>query len=74
MSVILLVALTSYIVIAVIFNVLMLSFYKEEKGLTETRWTGDETADKIGMFMASAFWPICVAYGLYKIYFKKEDK
>lgn len=72
MSVILWIAMLSYLTVAVVFNLMMLSFYKEEKEITNSPWSGNEDADKLGMFIASVCWPICVLYGLFKM--KKEEK
>lgn len=72
MSVILWIVMLSYLTVAVVFNLSMLSFYKEEKEITNSPWSGNETADKFGMFFASAIWPVCVMYGLFKM--KKEGK
>lgn len=71
MNTVLLIALISYVIVAITFNLAMLSFYKEEKDQHDI-WSGDEFCDKAGMFLVSAFWPIPVIYGLFKI--KKEGK
>ena len=70
MSMILWIVLLCYLCVAIIFNLAMLGFWKEEKELTDSPWSGSDTADQIGMFFASAIWPICVLYGLFKM--KKE--
>jgi len=68
MTLILWITLICYITISVIFNLAMLSFYKEEK----EEWSGSEFFDKLGMFLASAIWPFLVVYGIFKM--KKEEK
>ena len=70
MSVILWIALVCYLSVAIIFNLAMLSFWKEEKELKDSPWSGSDTADKFGMSFASVIWPICVLYGVFKM--KKE--
>ena len=73
MSVILWIVMICYLITAVIFNLSMLTFYKQEKDSVDSPWSGNEFCDKMGMVVASAIWPICLAYGLYKMYIKKED-
>lgn len=70
MSVILWITLLSYLTVAVVFNLAMLSFYREEK----QGWSGNAKADKLAMSITSLVWPFAVLYGLYKMYIKKEDK
>lgn len=73
MSVILTIVVILYCIVAVVFNLALLSFYKQEKDSVDSPWSGNEFCDKMGMVVASAIWPICLAYGLYKMYIKKED-
>ena len=72
MSIILTIAVILYCVVAVVFNLSLLSYYKQEKDSVDFGWSGNETADKMGMLVASAGWPICIAYGFFKMYIKKE--
>lgn len=72
MSIILTIAVIFYCVVAVIFNLAMLSCYRQEKDSVDFGWSGNPLADKIGMVVASAGWPVCLVYGFYKMYIKKE--
>ena len=67
MSIILWIVTICYITVAVAFNLAMLSFWKEEKETKNSGWSGNDTADKFGMFFASACWPVCILWGLYKM-------
>ena len=66
MSIILLCAVVAYVVIALIFNLMFISFYNEEK----ESFTGNRFADLTALFIGAALWPICVIWGLIKM--KKE--
>ena len=72
MSVILWIVMICYLTTAVIFNIAMLTFYRQEKYSVDSPWSGNEFCDKMGMLVASAIWPICFTYGLFKMYTKKE--
>ena len=66
MSIVLWIGLILYLVIAVTFSLMMISYWQEEK----EQWSGNPLADKVGMLVGSAVWPICVIWGLIKM--KKE--
>ena len=63
MSVILLVALISYVVIAMMFNIGFLYVYREDK----EGWTDSDLVNKTSMFVCSIGWPVALVYGLCKM-------
>ena len=67
MSIILLCAVVVYVVIALIFNLMFISFYNEEK----ESFTGNRFADLTAMFIGAALWPVATIYGLCKM--KQEE-
>ena len=69
MSIILLCVVFAYVVIAVIFNLMFISFYNEEK----ESFTGNRFADLTALFIGAALWPIVTVYGLCKMS-KEDDK
>lgn len=67
MSLILWITLLSYLAVGMVFNLGMLSYYREER----QGWSGNAKADKLAMLVTSLVWPFAVLYGIYKMY--KED-
>ena len=63
MSIILLCAVVAYVVIALIFNLMFISFYNEEK----ESCTGNRFADLTALFIGAALWPIATIYGMFKM-------
>lgn len=63
MSVILLVALISYVTIAIMFNLAFLYIYREDK----EGWTDSDLVNKTSMFVCSIGWPVALIYGLCKM-------
>jgi len=46
MSLILWITLLSYLAVAMVFNLAMLSFYREDKNNPNSSWSGSEVCDK----------------------------
>lgn len=69
MSVVLLCSLVGYLTIAITFNLMFISFYKEEG----ESFTGSKFADMLTMFIGAALWPFVTIYDLCKMS-KEDDK
>ena len=69
MSIVLWIVLICYVSLAVIFNLMFISFYNEEK----ESFTGNRFADLTALFIGAALWPIATIYGMFKM-MKKEEK
>ena len=69
MSIILLCGLIGYLIIAITFNLMFISFYTEEK----ESFTGNRFADMFSLFLGAALWPLVTICGLCKMS-KQDDK
>ena len=65
-------AMICYLIAAMVCNLALLSFYREDKNSPNSPWSGSEVCDKIGMVIATMIWPVCIGYGFFKVYIKKE--
>jgi len=68
-SIILLCGLIGYLIIAITFNLMFISFYNEEK----ESFTGNRFADMLSLFLGAALWPLVTICGLCKMS-REEDK
>ena len=69
MSIVLWITMICYISVAMIFNLMSISFYNEEK----ESFTGNRFADLTALFIGAALWPVATVYGLCKMS-KEDDK